>query len=490
MKHIPLKITVNLEHGFAKLSNMPLDGVLARLHIDRLQEEGKFDGDWEAELPFLKRTAGCYHVSAPVYTPRSVTNQTIFKRFDFGLYLDIGDKEKASDSLNNAPSGRYKAHILNYELINADKIVFFANGDFDYLCALLEDLKFIGKKAALGWGKVSSVEIEEINEDFSLVMDGEAMRHLPDVAPFSDMPAMGRVIMPIAHPYWKYKREASLIGGLDDDIKVKFNTNVMDNPLVINPQWVLAKLFGFTGIDESIKGATKENSRHRCKMCGMIKKEGYIDPKNTLVGAKTNSLYTFRDVSSPFMCGECFFNYKNYANKLQAVKKGDMADLILFPDRFEHKNFLSSSKENELYDLFKSPPKTPFVVMLKELKGNSMLDMGHLIYPTIDPRVIVVHYGQTTHICPRQRTLSCMEDALAIIGQFNNKDHKVSDDVLFNRQKSEMHHQYLSMKLRKNPEFMRAYGDFLANYDESVRFVAKIMFNTYREEQKNKEKKA
>lgn len=480
MKHIPLKITFKFENGFFKTSNMPFDGVLANAYFEKLKRNGLFNGDYAQELPFLKRTAGAYHISIPVFSPKFVINQTFYKKFDLDLFVKIGDTKKITQAIENPTSGRYKGFVIDNELLSTDEVVIYACGDFDVISDILGEVRFIGKKASLGWGKIKTINIEEIDEDYSMIKDGVLMRQLPDIDLFK-ISNVGKVIMPLSHPYWKTTRDISLIDvGAISVITEKDRYADQKNHLVINPQGTLARVFGYKSLDKNINGFVENNEIHVCKMCGYTKKEGYLDPKNSLIGDKTNSLYSFADVSSPFLCAECFYNYKNYAKKLQAGKIGDMADIILFEDRFEEKDFLSGSKDNDLYKIFTNPPKPPFVIMLKKLAGTSIVDMGHTIIPTIDKEVIVVHYGLNKFICPRQKTLQCMQDAMNIIDEFNNKHHKVSDDVLFNRQKSESHHSYLSFKLRNNDEFMKKYSEFLTNYDDGIRTVAKIMFNTFK----------
>ncbi|MFH1641360.1 MAG: hypothetical protein ABIC04_00515, partial [Nanoarchaeota archaeon] len=59
---------------------------------------------------------------------------------------------------------------------------------------LLRRIKFIGQKGAYGKGAVVDVNVEVIDQDYSLVKDGKAMRFLPV--------EKGRRYGRIRPPYW------------------------------------------------------------------------------------------------------------------------------------------------------------------------------------------------------------------------------------------------------------------------------------------------
>ena len=71
-------------------------------------------------------------------------------------------------TITNNRSGRYKQHKVEFELIYTDKITYYLNGDYEYIEKLLQHLNFVGKKTSIGWGKIFSIEMEELKEDFSL----------------------------------------------------------------------------------------------------------------------------------------------------------------------------------------------------------------------------------------------------------------------------------------------------------------------------------
>jgi len=74
-------------------------------------------------------------------------------------------------------------------------MIAYAHGDRSTLQKVLRrGVKYIGKKAAYGKGRVTGIDVEWIKEDLSLKMDDRAMRWLPD-------PNGRRLVRP-RPPYW------------------------------------------------------------------------------------------------------------------------------------------------------------------------------------------------------------------------------------------------------------------------------------------------
>jgi CRISPR type IV-associated protein Csf3 len=207
---IPLKITINLENSFCKLSDMPFDSILAKLYFQEQINNKTFNGDYEQPLPFLKMSDGIYHTSKPFYNVKYIFTDTICKHFDFLTYASLGGDTTHHKTLQNKKSGRYKNHVIKYELISTDYIIYYINGDFNMICSLLSKLNYIGKKCSLGWGKISNIDICECDEDYSLYKNGIASRHLPNIKNYNSK-YMAKVNMPLMPPYWKQSEDISLI---------------------------------------------------------------------------------------------------------------------------------------------------------------------------------------------------------------------------------------------------------------------------------------
>lgn len=259
--------------------------------------------------------------------------------------------------------------------------------------------------------------------------------------------------------------------------------------LINYPQKVIADLFGYSHIDTDVSiNATvvyKNKDNYPCKCCGHIQDSGYIDPTNILISKKANHIYSYQNIKSPFFCTYCYFIQNNYQERYQKIKSTDIGDIVVFENHYEKKEFKTDSIKNDLYFIFKTPPKPPFIIMLKEqITATAIVNMSHRVKPTIDKNVMVVNYGFTQHIVDRKHTLQCLKDFVKIKTAFQKLGLKVSDEVLFNRTKSTKYDFWFSPNLRANEEFLKIYRNFLNTYNESTRFVAKIMLQTYIEHNK------
>jgi len=208
--HIPLLITIYLENNFCKLSEMPLDSILAKLYFQQQINENIFDGNYYQELEFLKKSDGVYHTSKPFYKILHISNDSIIKNFTIPLFVQLDGNHEYEKRVSNRRSDRYKKHIQNFELIYTEKIQYYACGDFDIIKTLLSNLNYIGKKASLGWGKILKIEIEEIENDYSLFKHNKAMRHLPNIKKYQNA-TMYAANIPLTPPYWKQTNDLALV---------------------------------------------------------------------------------------------------------------------------------------------------------------------------------------------------------------------------------------------------------------------------------------
>jgi len=255
------------------------------------------------------------------------------------------------------------------------------------------------------------------------------------------------------------------------------------NDLLISPQKTIAKLFGYqyTPIKTPKKVTfITQNTTYQCKSCGIVQDEGYYDKTHVLISSKSNHLYSFKEPSSPFYCSYCNFIQLNYQKKFQKMPLNDIADIVVYKNHFEQMEFKTESTKNDLYFLLTSPPEPPFIIMLKDQKSiTSIVNMSHTVKPTIDKNLFVINYGLSQHMVIRNTIFKCLNDYSKLKMTFNNSDHKLSDEVLFNRNKNTKYTLWLSTNLLQNNDFVNEYRNFINKYNESTRFVAKIILKTF-----------
>ena len=100
---------------------------------------------------------------------------TIYKRF----YEKALDYRKVKVKKISRGSGYFKDFAMSLVYIPAKKVTFYANADPDILEMLFEALPALGKKTSIGFGFIKDFKIEELDEDYSIVWDGIAMRPIP-----------------------------------------------------------------------------------------------------------------------------------------------------------------------------------------------------------------------------------------------------------------------------------------------------------------------
>ena len=488
-----LEVRIELARGLGSmLSQNPLDGVLAKLYIEKLKKEGKWDGDWWTPMPFLQRSeAGYYHVGNPVYRVKGVANYNFYKEFDADEYEKLTGNTLPKTA-RSAATGPYKAHIENYELCAVEEVVFYCRGEMEAIGELLSGLKYLGKKSAHGLGKVSRITIREIEEDRSVVHDGKLMRPVPYDSPIrqklSSRPAVR--LMPMEHPYWDRGREVYCMVPNARSESEPFEPNLLTK----NPPRALAEAFGFSRNYKPVQKRKIErienNKTHKCKMCGRVQGRGYLDPKNALIGVNTNDFYAYIQPRSPFLCDWCHYNYSHYMKKLQKRLDrvyGDMSNIVLFEGGFEPGHFNADDK-NELYDILIDPPKEPFAVILKQLAGTSAVNGTFAFLPTVDRDYLCVTYGQTNHFVEREKVFACIENGEEILAYAKRLRLNLSDEVLYNRMASAEYARWYSANLAASEGLSALLESWFSTYDRATRFVAKIVLRRWRKENKRKER--
>ncbi len=127
---------------------------------------------------------------ASALIPEGETAETLThwrKRFRAGRV----ELTRGSPSLTN---GAYRDWNMPLPLLLTHRMVAYAVGDRRDLLKLLRRVPALGKKRAHGHGRITGVEIERVEYDWSMICDGRAMRWLPH-------PNGVRLVRP-RPPYW------------------------------------------------------------------------------------------------------------------------------------------------------------------------------------------------------------------------------------------------------------------------------------------------
>lgn len=211
----PFKITFYLGSPICITSPwIMFDGILGHLLLlDTMQEDffvlpRKYNiSDYlpknSRSMP-LKKTGEVYHASAGIIAPNGCLRvEQIYKRFEPTM------SEKLYIKKIRIGSGHYRSYALKEPYVPAKTITFFVNGRKQVITDLIDNYLFaIGNDARIGWGAVRRYEIEDTEEDFSLVANGIAMRPIPVelCEEYEDT-----AYLPYKSPYWDPKNVAECV---------------------------------------------------------------------------------------------------------------------------------------------------------------------------------------------------------------------------------------------------------------------------------------
>jgi len=143
------------------------------------------------KLPLMRNHIGGEWVwAASALMPEGPAEESIQywrKRFrQFRAELTEG-----SPNLKNAT---YRDWQMPLPLLLTNTLVAYANGNRKECKKLLRDVKYLGKKRAYGYGKIISMDFDQVAYDYTMVKDGLATRWLPS--------AEGCRLVRCRPPYW------------------------------------------------------------------------------------------------------------------------------------------------------------------------------------------------------------------------------------------------------------------------------------------------
>lgn len=198
-----LKITIHFDTA-VHFSKNPFDGVLASLYANELKNNNMYEEfeNTNLELPFVKNTNGIYHTSYPIVEDDKFFMEVVgfVKAYPQKLAEQLDPSKAKKVDLQR---GEFKMCAEEIERYHIKKFDVYMCADKEKVEELLHKLNFFGKKTSLGFGKVEKIEIEAIENDYSLTNErGEANRILPAQF-FPTIKAPKKALKRPYYPYWK-----------------------------------------------------------------------------------------------------------------------------------------------------------------------------------------------------------------------------------------------------------------------------------------------
>lgn len=320
-------------------------------------------------------------------------------------------KHITSNSKPTPASGEFKVFDLAFETIIVEKVHFYVRGDVAYIKQLLHELKYIGKKASVGYGWVNGVEVTSINEDKSFMLN--------PTTPSKPLPCSNnhieshKIAFYRALPPYHSKEEqeacymptTSLVEGVDNTGKNKKWKSLKDIPFISNTRFLRAAISpkGENHF-ETVKGNTKkgivkfekEESQGCCSLCGSETKKGIVGNLKAYLPVTFNDFPEFS--ASKILCEDCLWS-------LTAANEKKIGYTIVRKDEFFYmqtskmKTFSEKKSENDKLqsqyraDLVKNlhKQKIPYSFNIKTTANTQHVGFKGKV--TISNAMQVINYG-------------------------------------------------------------------------------------------------
>lgn len=206
----PFKITFNLRSQAVINDDIYLDTLISSAKCREIVKDGYFSNGKQAgeiELirntldPLIAREYDVYKCSKLFFDDIHATTSYV-KRFEH-KYDSIIDTKKKLDEQR----GFFKAAHNGLCYCLDMHPYAFCEGDIDEIKRLLTNyVQFIGKKSSQGYGKISSITFEEI-EEFEWIHNNKLVRNIPAKYGEKFNCEFDFAEIPLISPYWREERE-------------------------------------------------------------------------------------------------------------------------------------------------------------------------------------------------------------------------------------------------------------------------------------------
>jgi hypothetical protein len=205
----PLEITVDLVGAVAiPAGTLALDALLACAVAQRDNYPPPSVELRPIKIPIEREPDGRFHLcsfAVPTWDLHEL--RWINRRFPLPEAQNLGSKKLRRIRISAGAQKTYRLPIETGHL-HGNQLTWWCIGDEDQIRGLLELVTHIGKKRAVGLGRVRSwriVRCESWGEGFPIVRDGEPLRTLPADWPGLTAPELSYATL--TYPYWQHERE-------------------------------------------------------------------------------------------------------------------------------------------------------------------------------------------------------------------------------------------------------------------------------------------
>lgn len=126
----------------------------------------------------VERTSGIYHASQGLLS-KVVSSGLITIADNIDPSLLPCQMQKGVGVNIDTGSGVWQNYKRKVQYLNVEEIYFFCRGDKSFIEEALTATGYIGEYTTLGFGEIASIDMLEVENDYSFIKDSSVMRSIP-----------------------------------------------------------------------------------------------------------------------------------------------------------------------------------------------------------------------------------------------------------------------------------------------------------------------
>lgn len=466
-----LKITINLGSPVVLNRFTTIDSILLNLALTRKYGKKRLSQEQLFAEDFLEKSKDGYTGSIWFVEKGEqifLENRSYVKKSDYE-YLNA---HRAKPIAYNAGSGEFKLYNIWVETMGVSSVYFYARGDKAVIEDLLKDLKFLGKKSAIGYGTVTGFKVEVIKENKSLFLDKNTPSRPLSLKNF--ILDNGRIAYYAPRiPYWdNANQEACYMpnSSLEESLYVKpSNSKKADYKYLTDRVSACKFVYDVLAKDKAHwqeidlkKYAQKADKvidgeeKYLCAFTGVMRDEGILSDVIEKTLGDTFTDYAYHN-GSKFISKEVFWTLQNGVNS--RVGKLALGFHICTEKGLSY--VMGKNKTQTLREAFMNSP-LPFNVALKTTSNNQ-----HVVFKsklTLSNEMIACQYGGETFYFGISEVVACLDRVNELI-----KLYPITKSHLIQNPQIKGPFARLRKEAREVPGLVEAISEFFKTYPRDVR---------------------
>jgi hypothetical protein len=475
-----LKITIALSSPLLADRLLTIDSILLGLYYNlkaqKAGEKQKFV-DSVDHIGFIDKKEGVLSGSIWYIDPNAPVS------FDFTRYTKKPETRKfvehgITKTLHDEGKGEYKAGLFEDEIMAVESIYFYVRGDKAIVSNLLGYLKFVGKKGSIGYGRVESVRVAEIDEDKGHLLNPTTPSKPLPVESF-DVRSKKISFYRSRPPYWSikdlelcYMPTTALVETADNSYsKTQFDA-LMDMSYVPNVSFVRKcvenlKIQGFTPFvltDYKVDTRKKrwelyDGEPQVCAFSGIEHTQGI---KGNIREYMAAGMENFTDQG--FMHGNDFIG-DDFLWSVKKAQLDNLGDTLVTSNSIEYVQGKKKVDGRRFPDFIMEPTKLkpPFSLNVKTTSNAQ-----HVVFKgrvAISNAFFPMQLGSNTMYVDGELLEEAIADAKRIVAEV--KAHGISRTHLTGNWSGGLHPQLKNAL--KSEESLKVINDFQKKYDRTIR---------------------